>query len=284
MKASALRAPASTGEPLAAPVAAGAARGLSVERVTMRFGGLVALGDVSLDVAPGEIVAVIGPNGAGKSTLFNVITGIYRPTQGRVLIGDLDVTGRPAHAIASLGVARTFQSSRLFTGISVLDNVILGMHALSPPSVLLALLFPRRSRNELRQAAAQAGRILQSVGGHLYDQRYRLAEELAQADRRRLEIARALAGEPKFLLLDEPTAGMDDHDTDVLIQDLLRIRRDRPDLAIVVVEHDMRLVAALPDRVAVLEYGSKIAEASFEEIRRDPRVQEAYLGSDSVDD
>ncbi|MBK9244042.1 MAG: ABC transporter ATP-binding protein [Burkholderiales bacterium] len=250
----------------------------------MRFGGLVALSEVSLEVAAGEIVAVIGPNGAGKSTLFNVVTGLYRPTAGRVRVAGEEVTGRPTHQIVALGVARTFQSSRLFTGVSVLDNVIIGMHALSPPSVLQALLLWGRTRRELRLAAERAERILQSVGGNLYEQRYRLAEELAQADRRRLEVARALAGEPKLLLLDEPTAGMDDRDTDALIEDIRRIRRDRPQLAIVVVEHDMRLVAALPERVAVLDYGRKIAESVFDEIRLNPWVQEAYLGSTTIDD
>jgi branched-chain amino acid transport system ATP-binding protein len=257
---------------------------LAVENVTMRFGGLVALSEVSLEVAAGEIVAVIGPNGAGKSTLFNVVTGLYRPTAGRVRVAGEEVTGRPTHQIVALGVARTFQSSRLFTGVSVLDNVIIGMHALSPPSVLQALLLWGRTRRELRLAAERAERILQSVGGNLYEQRYRLAEELAQADRRRLEVARALAGEPKLLLLDEPTAGMDDRDTDALIEDIRRIRRDRPQLAIVVVEHDMRLVAALPERVAVLDYGRKIAESVFDEIRLNPWVQEAYLGSTTIDD
>jgi branched-chain amino acid transport system ATP-binding protein len=257
---------------------------LAVQKLTMRFGGLVALHSVSIEVAPGQILAVIGPNGAGKSTLFNVITGIYRPTDGRVWIRGVDVTSRPTHEIVALGVGRTFQSSRLFTGVSVLDNVVLGMHSRSPPSVLAALLRWRKTRREMHAAAVDAERILQSLGGDLYEQRYRLADQLAQADRRRLEVARALAGEPKLLLLDEPTAGMDDRDTDAFIEDIRKIRRERPELAMVVVEHDMRLVAALPERVAVLDYGRKIAESTFGEIRRDPQVQEAYLGSEGGDE
>jgi branched-chain amino acid transport system ATP-binding protein len=252
---------------------------LSVRELTIRFGGLVALDQVDLDVRRGEIVAVIGPNGAGKSTLFNLVTGIYPPTGGRVRFDGEDITGWPTHDIAARGVARTFQASRLFSDLSVLDNVVIGLHTRTATTVLGALLAPSRSRRELARAAATATEILKRVGGDLHDQRFRRARELAQADRRRLEIARALASEPKLLLLDEPTAGMDDRDTDALIADIRKIKAERPDLAIVVVEHDMRLVATLPGRVAVLDYGRKIADAPFAEVRRNPRVQEAYLGS-----
>ncbi|MGZ8372371.1 MAG: ABC transporter ATP-binding protein [Rhodoplanes sp.] len=247
--------------------------------LTIRFGGLVALDQVDIDVRKGEIVAVIGPNGAGKSTLFNIITGVYAPTDGRVWFNGADITGRPTHEIVARGIARTFQASRLFGDLSVLDNVVLGLHTRTRTNVLEALLLPSKSRRELAQAAAIAEDILGRVGGNLFDQRKRPASELAQADRRRLEIARALASGPKLLLLDEPTAGMDDRDTDALIDDVRKVRADRSDLSIIVVEHDMRLVAALPERVIVLDYGRKIADASFEEVRRNPRVQEAYLGS-----
>lgn len=252
---------------------------LSVKNVTIRFGGLIALDQVDLDVAGGEILAVIGPNGAGKSTLFNVITGIYEPTGGRIRFDGDDITGWQPHTVFARGIARTFQASRLFSDLSVLDNVVLGLHTRTSASVFEVLFLPSRSRRELARAAAIATDLLKRVGGDLYDQRYRRANELAQADRRRLEIARALAAEPKLLLLDEPTAGMDDRDTDALIEDIRKIKADRPDLAIVVVEHDMRLVATLPSRVVVLDYGRKVADASFAEVRRDPRVQEAYLGS-----
>jgi branched-chain amino acid transport system ATP-binding protein len=251
---------------------------LSAREVTIRFGGLVALDRIDLDVAAGEIVAVIGPNGAGKSTLFNVITGIYAPSGGRIRFRGEDITGRQTHDIVARGISRTFQASRLFPDLSVLDNVVIGLHTRTTTNVLEALLLPSRSRRELARAAAIATDLLKAVGGDLYEQRYRRAGELAQADRRRLEIARALAAEPKLLLLDEPTAGMDDRDTDALIEDIRRIKAQRPDFAIVVVEHDMRLVGALPSRVAVLDYGRKIADAPFDVVRRDPRVQEAYLG------
>ncbi|MCK6453484.1 MAG: ABC transporter ATP-binding protein [Alphaproteobacteria bacterium] len=250
----------------------------SAREVTIRFGGLVALDRVDIDVAAGEILAVIGPNGAGKSTLFNVITGIYAPSGGRVRFDGEDITGWQTHDIVMRGISRTFQASRLFSDLSVLDNVVIGLHTRTTTNVFEALCLPSRSRRELTWAAATATEILKRVGGDLYDRRYRRASELAQADRRRLEIARALAAKPKLLLLDEPTAGMDDRDTDALIEDIRRIKADRPEFAIIVVEHDMRLVASLPSRVVVLDYGRKIADAPFDVVRRDPRVQEAYLG------
>ncbi len=252
---------------------------LDARQVTIRFGGLVALDGVDFIVKRSEIVAIIGPNGAGKSTLFNIITGIYRPSSGTIRFDDEDITGWPTHRIVARGVTRTFQASRLFSDLSVLDNVILGFHTRTKTGVLGALFLPSLSRRELGRSAVKAAEILTYVGGDVYEQRNRRAGELAQADRRRLEIARALAAEPKLLLLDEPTAGMDDRDTDALIADIRRVKAMRPDLSIVVVEHDMRLVATLPERIVVLDYGLKIADAVFDEVRRDPRVQEAYLGS-----
>jgi branched-chain amino acid transport system ATP-binding protein len=252
---------------------------LSIQELTIRFGGLIALDQVNIEVERGEIVAVIGPNGAGKSTLFNVITGIYPPTDGRIRFDGDDITGWPTHDIVARGIARTFQASRLFADLSVLDNVVIGLHTRTTTSVIDALLFPSRSRRELARAAEIATGLLRRVGGDLYDQRFRYARELAQADRRRLEIARALATEPKLLLLDEPTAGMDDRDTDALIADIRKIKSEIPDLTIVVVEHDMRLVATLPGRVVVFDYGRKIADAPFADVRQNRRVQEAYLGS-----
>jgi branched-chain amino acid transport system ATP-binding protein len=257
---------------------------LESKRLTMRFGGLVALDGIDLSVRRGEILAIIGPNGAGKSTFFNVLTGFYRPSEGALRFEGEDITGWPTHRIVAHGIARTFQSSRLFADLSVLDNVVLGMHTRTKTGVLAALLRPSQSRRELMAASAKAAELLKRVGGDLYEQRARRASQLAQADRRRLEIARALAVEPKLLLLDEPTAGMDDRDTDALIADIRSIKAGNPELTLIVVEHDMRLVAALPERVVVLDYGRKIADAVFDEIRRDPRVQEAYLGGATGDD
>lgn len=251
---------------------------LDVNNVTMRFGGLVALNAVSFSLEKGNVLAVIGPNGAGKSTLFNVVTGVYRPTSGSVRFDGTDITGRPSYEVVERGIARTFQSSRLFSDLSVLDNVIIGMHTRTKTGVLDALFRPSSARKEMAGAVERAETLLKVGSGDLYDQRFRPAGTLAQADRRRLEIARALASEPKLLLLDEPSVGMDDDETDALIADIVRLRAERPELALIVIEHDMRLVGAFPHHVMCVDYGTKIAEGDFSDVRANPRVQEAYLG------
>ncbi|OJU67786.1 MAG: ABC transporter ATP-binding protein [Rhizobiales bacterium 63-7] len=251
---------------------------LDVRGLSIRFGGLVAVAEVDLTLAASEIVCIIGPNGAGKSTLLNLISGIYRPTAGSVALEGRDITGWPVHRIAAAGIARTFQSSRLFNDLTLLDNVLIGMHTRTSAGVLQALLQPAKARAELEAAAERAGELIRSVSPHLYPRRHTLAGALPQADRRRLEIARALASEPKVIMLDEPSSGMDDRDTDALIADVRRVMGERPGLSFLIIEHDMRLVATLPDRVAVIDYGRKIADGDFSEVRLMPRVQEAYLG------
>ncbi|WP_415183814.1 ABC transporter ATP-binding protein [Phaeovulum sp.] len=251
---------------------------LETRDLGVRFGGLVAVAGISLSVGKGEILCIIGPNGAGKSTLFNLISGIYRPSSGSVHLNGRDITGQPVHKIAEAGIARTFQSSRLFGDLTLVDNVVIGMHTQTKTGVLGALLRPSRSRAELDGAAKRAGELLQLVSPDLYKRRYSLAGTLPQADRRRLEIARALATEPKIIMLDEPSSGMDDRDTDALIEDIHTTMFERPGLSYLIIEHDMRLVGAMPDRVAVIDYGQKIAEDHFSKIRQMQRVQEAYLG------
>ncbi|MFD1329178.1 ABC transporter ATP-binding protein [Mycoplana ramosa] len=251
---------------------------LDVRDLSIRFGGLVAVADVNLKLNASEIVCIIGPNGAGKSTLFNLISGIYRPTQGSVTLDGQEITGWPAHRIAAAGIARTFQSSRLFNDLTLLDNVLIGMHTRTSAGVLQALLLPGKARAELEAAAERAGELIRSVSPHLYPRRHTLAGALPQADRRRLEIARALASEPKVIMLDEPSSGMDDRDTDALVADVRRVMSERPGMSFLIIEHDMRLVATLPNRVAVIDYGRKIADGDFSEVRLMPRVQEAYLG------
>ncbi|CAA0099506.1 Lipopolysaccharide export system ATP-binding protein LptB [Starkeya nomas] len=251
---------------------------LEGENLTMRFGGLVAMAEVAFTLKRGEILGIIGPNGAGKSTLLNIITGIYIPSSGEVRLEGERLNGVPAHKIVARGIARTFQSSRLFGDLSVLDNVIIGRHTHTKAGVFDAIFRRGRAKAELDAAAAHAETLLKSVSRGLHEQRHRPAGELAQADRRRLEIARALATDPKVLLLDEPSSGMDDADTDALMDDIRAVCAQRPDLALMIIEHDMRLVASLPHRVMVLDYGQKLADGPYEEIRRIPRVQEAYLG------
>lgn len=251
---------------------------LKVENATMRFGGLVALNDVSFSIDKGSVLAVIGPNGAGKSTLFNVVTGVYRPTSGKVVFDGADITGKPSYEVVERGIGRTFQSSRLFSDLSVLDNVIIGMHTRTTTGVLDALFWPGKSRREMAACVEKAETLLKSSSGDLFEQRYRPAGALAQADRRRLEIARALASEPKLLLLDEPSVGMDETETQALIADIVRLRDVHPDLSVILIEHDMQVVEAFPDHVMCIDYGSRIAEGDFAAVRANPRVQEAYLG------
>jgi branched-chain amino acid transport system ATP-binding protein len=251
---------------------------LEGESLTMRFGGLVAMADVSFTLKRGEILGIIGPNGAGKSTLFNLITGLYRPSSGEIRLEAQRLAGIPTHKIVARGIARTFQSSRLFGDLSVVDNVVIGRHTHTHCGVLDAIFRRRKAQRELAESYTVAEDLLRSVSRGLYDQRHRPAAELPQADRRRLEIARALASRPKVLLLDEPSSGMDDADTDALVADIRSVCAARPDLAVMIIEHDMRLIAALPHRVMVLDYGQKLADGPYEEVRRIPRVQEAYLG------
>lgn len=251
---------------------------LEGRNLTRRFGGLVAMAEVSFTLQRGEILGIIGPNGAGKSTLLNIITGIYTPSSGEVHLEERRVDGLSPDRIVKLGIARTFQSSRLFGDLSVLDNVIIGRHIHTRSGVLDAIFRRGRAEAELEAAAAHAEGLLKAVSRGLHEQRHRAAAELPQADRRRLEIARALASDPKVLLLDEPSSGMDNADTDALMDDIRAVCAARPELSLMIVEHDMRLVAALPHRVVVLDYGQKLADGPFQEIRLIPRVQEAYLG------
>mgnify|MGYP003606239149 FL=1 len=257
---------------------------LEARGLTIRFGGLVAVSEVDLALNPSEVLCIIGPNGAGKSTLFNMISGIYRPSSGTVHLDGRDITGWAAHRIVTAGVARTFQSSRLFNDLTLIDNVIIGMHSRTKSGVLDALLRPRRARAELEASAKKAGDLIHAISPDLYARRNTLAGALPQADRRRLEIARALASDPRVIMLDEPSSGMDDRDTDALMEDIRRVMAERPGLSFLIIEHDMRLVATLPDRVMVIDYGLKIAEGDFAEVRLMPRVQEAYLGKKAAVD
>jgi len=255
---------------------------LQVRDLTIRFGGLVAVSEVGFDLGHDEVMCIIGPNGAGKSTLFNMISGIYRPTAGTIALEGRDITGMPAHRVAVAGIARTFQSSRLFGALTVLDNVVIGMHARTRSGVLDALLRPRRARAELREAADRAADLLRSLSEDLWARRHEQAAALPQADRRRLEIARALASEPRLIMLDEPSSGMDDRDTDALISDIRAVMAGRPGLSFLIIEHDMRLVGAFPERVMVIDHGQKLIEDDFAAVRVAPRVQEAYLGYKAV--
>ena len=250
---------------------------LEVAGLSIRFGGLAALSDVDLTVAAGEIFAMIGPNGAGKTTIFNVVTGLYRPLAGQVRFDGHDLLARAPHAVARLGIARTFQNTEVFRGLSALDNVLIGAHARLRGGVMAAALGLPGVRREESRARARAHALLARVG--LGDAAGLDAAGLPLGLQKRLELARALALQPRLLLLDEPAGGLNPTETQELMQ-LIRSLRDDDRLTILLVEHNMELVMGVSDRVAVLQHGRKLAEGTPVEVSHDPAVVEAYLGGD----
>ncbi len=253
---------------------------LELDKLSLWFGGLRALSELDLQIDDGEIVSVIGPNGAGKTTVFNVITGVYQPTDGAVLFAGESVAGKRPHAITVLGIARTFQSLRLFQNMTVKENVKAATYGRTKASPVESILRLPRARREEREVDALAEEVLSFFGQRLTGYRWEQpAYVLSYANRRRLEIARALAARPRLLLLDEPAAGMNPNETHEVTELIGRLR-DELGLAILVIEHDMHVVEGISDRVVALDHGVKIAEGSYEAVATHPAVVEAYLGRD----
>jgi ABC-type branched-subunit amino acid transport system ATPase component len=256
---------------------------IKTEKLTIYFGGLAAVNKVDFQMGEGEVVGLIGPNGSGKTTFFNLLTGIYKPTGGQIRYRGKEVVGLPAFRIAKEGISRTFQNNRLFLNLSVIDNVLIGMHPHQDSNWFDAIFRRQYVENEILQGVEKGLKLLNQFSKELAENCYKRPADLPQADRRKVEICRALASNPKLLLLDEPSAGMSPEETEELMEDIGKVRERNRDIGIIIIEHDMVVIQQVAEKVVVLNYGRKIAEGTFQEVSNNEEVLEAYLGREEKD-
>jgi len=251
---------------------------ISVDKLTMRFGGLTALDELSMTVHEGEILGLLGPNGSGKTTFFNVLTGLYKASSGSISLDGENILGKTPQEIYRSGVARTFQRSRLSLSLTVFDNIVIGDYQHMQHGLIFNLLRRKAFRAEYDVYVEKVKALLEIFSPSLVGRLFEPVESFTMIDRRRIEVCRALLSQPRLLLLDEPSAGMTHDETDELMQDILQVRRKLDKLSVVLIEHEMNVIERITDRCVVLNYGKKIAEGSYVEITADPYVQTAYLG------
>ncbi len=255
---------------------------LETQKISINFGGLWAVKDVDFIIKQQETIGLIGPNGSGKTTFLNIISGIYSATAGKVLLNNEDITGLKAEQIFKKGMARTYQSSRLCWELSVADNILIGLHTKTKSTLLDAIVRPKKTDQEIYQQLQESMDMLNYFNPQLLNKRYELTKNIPHIDRRRIEISRALVGHPAILLLDEPTAGLNDEETMQMMDDIAKIKEKIKDICIIIIEHDMQVMEKVPDRIVVFNAGEKIAEGSYHDIITDQGVINAYLGGEAV--
>jgi len=253
---------------------------LKTEGLSINFGGLWAVNQVDFEIGNGEIIGLIGPNGSGKTTFFNLISGIYIPTQGVMYFKDKEMSDLTPHYIRSLGIARTFQASKLLWDLTVLDNVLTGMHS-QQQTAWYDVFRPRKIKEETDECIEKARGLLAIFNPELVDRQFDKAKNIPHIDRRRLEICRAMASDPELILLDEPSAGLNRDETKEMMNDIYEMREKRSHISIIIIEHDMGVISTVSDRVFALNYGKKIAEGDYKEVAKNEEVLKAYLGGEA---